>query len=162
MRILEVLITILCLFNIILLIRRSATDQRLTQWALLGMTVLLVFAHLFWEGYRWQMIPLYVIVFGVVSYAIVLKGEIRRAWTISGAITGSILLVLGTAALILLPVPRMPEPVGPYQIGTVTFHWVDQSRIETYGGADGSEPRELMAQVWYPAEPDRAPVRKGG
>jgi dienelactone hydrolase len=48
----------------------------------------------------------------------------------------------------------LPEPTGPYIIGTTTRHWIDESREETYAGRDPSrgEFRELMVQIWYPGE----------
>jgi predicted dienelactone hydrolase len=42
---------------------------------------------------------------------------------------------------------------GPYAIGTQTFHLVDESRDEIYTD-DPADKREIMMQVWYPAEPD--------
>jgi dienelactone hydrolase len=53
---------------------------------------------------------------------------------------------------IALPVPRLLEPTGPYAIGTVTYYWVDDSRLEQNGPNPGDSPRELMVQIWYPAQ----------
>jgi len=44
---------------------------------------------------------------------------------------------------------------GPYRVGAVTMHWVDTARAEQYSGR-ANEPRELMVQIWYPAEPASA------
>ena len=64
------------------------------------------------------------------------------------ALMGSSLFV---AVLTVLPVFRFPRPSGPHAIGTVTYHWIDTTRPEIF--TEGSDdPRELMAQVWYPAE----------
>jgi len=64
-------------------------------------------------------------------------------------------MVLGVAVLppFLLPVPRTPEPSGPYQIGTISFMLVDDSRKELYSNSS-DEPRKIMTQIWYPANPD--------
>ncbi len=43
------------------------------------------------------------------------------------------------------------EPAGPYKIGTVSYHWVDGTRKETLTERPG-EKRELMVQIWYPAD----------
>ncbi|MGW4563989.1 alpha/beta hydrolase family protein [Streptomyces sp. NPDC004561] len=43
----------------------------------------------------------------------------------------------------------LPEPTGPYPVGTVSLHLVDGSRPDPAGGP--GRPRELMASVWYPA-----------
>jgi len=46
--------------------------------------------------------------------------------------------------------PRLPEPTGPFRVGTTTRHWVDPDRREIFDGPS-SGPRELMVQLWYPA-----------
>ena len=61
-------------------------------------------------------------------------------------------LLLGAAAVgTVLPVFELPKPTGPYPIGTVTWHLIDAARPETQSNRPG-EPRELMIQIWYPAE----------
>lgn len=46
--------------------------------------------------------------------------------------------------------PRsLPKPTGPYAIGTISYHLIDQNRNDPH--APGAK-RELMVQVWYPAE----------
>ena len=44
----------------------------------------------------------------------------------------------------------LPRPTGAFPVGRVTFHWSDESRREpvTLGGG----ARELMVDVWYPAD----------
>ena len=51
----------------------------------------------------------------------------------------------------VLPVFSFPHPSGPYEIGTLTYHWVDANRQEVFS-ADPNAHRELMVQVWYPAK----------
>jgi predicted dienelactone hydrolase len=43
----------------------------------------------------------------------------------------------------------LPEPTGPYPVGTVELHLVDPDRIDPF--APSPRVRELMVQVWYPA-----------
>ena len=45
----------------------------------------------------------------------------------------------------------IPAPTGPYQIGTVSLYWKDETRDESYT-ADTQDKRELMVQFWYPAD----------
>jgi dienelactone hydrolase len=47
----------------------------------------------------------------------------------------------------------LPTPTGPYQVGTTTYHWVDESRPEIFT-KDPDDRRELLVRVWYPAEVD--------
>ncbi|MEU8758848.1 hydrolase [Streptomyces sp. NPDC048659] len=50
------------------------------------------------------------------------------------------------------PVPlRLPAPTGPFPVGTVALHLVDDSRPDPLVPA--KPYRELMAGLWYPAEP---------
>ncbi|TCM49091.1 lipase [Kribbella sp. VKM Ac-2568] len=44
----------------------------------------------------------------------------------------------------------LPEPTGPYRIGTTELHLVDNSRVDPW--VPGRK-RELMISVWYPAMP---------
>lgn len=51
-----------------------------------------------------------------------------------------------------------PQPSGPYAIGTVTYHWVDLDRLELFS-PEPDDHRELMVQIWYPAEDRRSSPR---
>ena len=76
----------------------------------------------------------------------------RPVWRIAVlALFGLVILLLAAALPFVLPVPKLPEPSGPYAIGTTTYHLVDRNREETYGDHPGGD-REFMLQVWYPAE----------
>ena len=46
----------------------------------------------------------------------------------------------------------------PHATGTLTYHWVDASRAEIFT-ADPNARRELMVQVWYPADAVPSPTR---
>jgi len=69
-----------------------------------------------------------------------------------------LLLAVAIALPIVLPVFHFRKATGPYAIGTTTYHWVDMSRPELFT-PDPSDHRELMAQVWYPAQNDVAAPR---
>jgi platelet-activating factor acetylhydrolase isoform II len=49
----------------------------------------------------------------------------------------------------------LPPPTGPFAVGKTTVHWTDESRVEPL--SPNPEPRELMVDIWYPAEPSNAP-----
>ena len=67
------------------------------------------------------------------------------------------LLLICTALPIVLPVPRIPPPSGPYAIGTSLYEMTDTSRQELY--SDKDEPRRFMIQAWYPAQINADDVR---
>ena len=110
------------------------------------------------EGYRWQMVPGYVLAVLIGLYTWwdfigpphELRPEIpgRGVGRALGAIVG-----IGALALpVILPVPRLPVPNGSFAVGSFSLHLVDSSRDEIYGPSPGG-PRELMVQFFYPAEP---------
>jgi len=131
------------------------TRGRWINWvgvAALGMMGL----HLYLEGGRWQMIPIYGIAIGLGMYSLwrfFAPNSGAAGLTMSGyAVIMGGLLILGAAVIppILLPIPKLPNPTGPYAVGTVSFMLTDESRTEMYSNRPG-EPRTIMVQVWYPA-----------
>ena len=110
-----------------------------------------LFVQLQFEGYRWQMLPFYL---AAVLLAIgdVFFLERRLEWSsrlVRGAL-GVIGLSVAAALPLVFPVPELPAPSGPEAIGTITVPLIDRGRDELYGEHPGG-PRELVAQVWYPA-----------
>jgi pimeloyl-ACP methyl ester carboxylesterase len=63
---------------------------------------------------------------------------------------GVLALAIFMALRFILPVFRFATPVGPYAIGTLTYHWVDADRADIFSTI-ASVRRELMVQIWYPA-----------
>lgn len=52
----------------------------------------------------------------------------------------------------------LPPPTGPFAVGKVTVHWTDTSRVEPL--AAERRNRELMVDVWYPADSAAGPAAK--
>ena len=122
-----------------------------------------ILIHLVIEGYRWQMVPGYALT--VLLLVLRLK-KIRpgqhpgttdtvskkRTWIgIIAVAAGWMVLVIATALPIVMPVFHLPRPGGPYAVGSVTWGLKDFQRNETYSPHPGNK-RQLMVQVWYPAE----------
>lgn len=118
-----------------------------------GALIVTLIAQLQIEGYRWQMVPLYLLAVGLaVGDILFIDRDLKWGNRVARAFAGSAgvgILVLLPA---LLPVPVMPVPSGPEAIGTRSFQLIDASRQEVYGPSPGT-PRTYMAQVWYPANP---------
>lgn len=122
------------------------------------------------EGIRWQMHPLYA--FAIVTFLLSIpefmksrqgNGPIRRSGRI---LLGLSLLAVSTALPILLPVPSIPTPSGPYQVGTRLYELIDPHRKEIYLGRDDTCPggrchgaRRFQIQVWYPSEAESSDER---
>jgi len=138
------------------------TGRRRPGWVnalpLLAFVALLL--HLVLEGYRWQMIPLYLLVAatGVGGAGALLSPNPvefrRRSWPGIALVGAALALAVASLLPALLPVPRLPSPSGPYAVGTVTVEMVDATRSEIYSGST-NEPRRFLIQIWYPAAPER-------
>lgn len=155
MRPLEIVITVLLLvfFAVPLLppARRSRWLEGLPLLAA-GLTIL----HLIIEGYRWQMLPLYLLVAISMLLAAFRLARSRPqpppAWRrVSAALLGLALVALAAALPVLFPIPQLPAPSGPYSVGVQTMQFTDNARQEIYGPEPGG-PRRLMVKIWYPAQ----------
>ncbi len=153
------------LLTFLVLALPSPRSVRWTRFSAV-VVVALASAQIILEGPRWQMAPAYVLS-GLslgVSLARSTKREAgarpirQRILAGLGVSLGALALTLATALPELLPVFHFPLPKGPYGIGTVTYHWVDASRPDMFASTPDGH-RELMVQVWYPAQRNQEPRR---
>lgn len=159
MRLLEVVLILL-----IAIVAFWAALRSGRSWLVLGgagAVLVLAAVQLGVEGYRWQMLPAYVAAaaLAIGSGAVMMERTPRalhgRRARVALLVAGGGVVAGAVALPLLLPVPRLPEPTGPYAVGTVTYQWTDRARTDPLALAPGS-PRELMVQLWYPAEPSPA------
>jgi dienelactone hydrolase len=99
------------------------------------------------EGARWQIVPGYVMTL-CLFFACFWPRLGPSRWT---AVLSIGLLLTAAGLGTVLPVFELPKLTGPFPIGTVTLHLIASAREETQSDHPG-EPRELMIQIWYPAE----------
>ena len=131
---------------------------------MLALSALLTAAHLVFEGYRWQMLPAYtltgllLVLTALQVFRSAKQQTNRRLLSIIARGLGLLFLAIAFVPPLLFPIFRFPRPSGLYQVGTVTYHWIDAAREETFTD-DQADRRELMVQIWYPAEP--APLLEG-
>ncbi len=64
--------------------------------------------------------------------------------------TALLVLLISTTATAQWVV-KLPQPTGPYAVGTAYFDFVDGSRPESFTD-DPKDHRELLVRVWYPAQ----------
>ena len=121
------------------------------------LALILTLIHFWTEGYRWQMIPMYGLTAILVISSFIKRQSPLDRKPIASYLTlrlaqGGVLILLAvsTALPSLLPVPAIPAPSGPYQVGTRIYELTDTSRKEIYSGKD--EARRIIIQVWYPSE----------
>lgn len=162
MRPIELLILLAILFSLLaLLIPRSKRPRWLSL--LPALAALLVVIHLVVEGYRWQMVPAYALTaLLVLGMALGSRGATtrrspthsltRRILGILGVIVGLTALALAALFSSALPVFTLPEPTGPYAVGTQYYLWTDTRRSDEYTSAP-DDFRQVSVQIWYPAEP---------
>ena len=152
------LFELLLIFSLIFLWSVVVNPKRRQLFLALPIASLsLLLIHLLIEGYRWQMIPAYGLTAVLSLYSLwqwrAAQSHKRRRWvSILIGLVGLLSLLITAALPAILPVPRLAAPSGPAAIGTVTYYWVDNGRQEIFGPEPGG-PRELMVQIWYPAEP---------
>ena len=144
MRPLEIIVPALLLVYLVWIRPRPRLIQLLPLAALV-----LTLIHLVVEGYRWQMIPLYALT-AILAIGALIRLRLTSAWNPFVSILTLLLLAVSTALPILLPVPSLPWPSGPYQVGTRTYELTDSSRQEIYSGKE--EARRFQIQLWYPAD----------
>ena len=118
-----------------------------------GLLELTAIAQVWMEGFRWQLWPLMA---GVLILAMSAGVRLRRGVSTQGSVWAAGLAILLAGVSLaggwLLPVPSPFPTTGDYQVGTTVFPLADHSRRELYS-EDINAPREIMVQVWYPAEP---------
>jgi predicted dienelactone hydrolase len=132
----------------------TAQRPRLAPSAIAGLlavaTALIVQA--IWLPVTWQMVP--ALIGSVILLALTslrLLGTwvpLRRTASICALLGGAIT----AAALWALPIVILSPPTGPHAVGTTTLTLRDLERVEQYGPAPGG-PREIVVQLWYPADP---------
>ena len=160
MRTFEIIVLIAALPPVFALLTPERTSGAWLQ-VLPLLAAVLTLMQLFLEGYRWQMLPAYLVIGFLVLCEAGLFVHSERASFYAGA--GALVVWLAAVTLsAALPVFEFPTPTGPFQVGTEVRHLTDPHRRETLSG-NPSDPRELMVQIWYPVDPSfrgkRAPYR---
>jgi predicted dienelactone hydrolase len=112
------------------------------------------------EQYRWSMVPAYVlaVLFFIIGITRIWTnkpqqpaGLGRRIINGTGAVLSLAAVAVAAALPELFPVFSLPLPTGPHTVGTTGFEWVDDAREELFT-PDPADHRDLIIQVWYPAE----------
>ncbi len=145
------LFEILLLFTaVIYLIGHVFFHLKIKSVLIIGILVLPILLHLSFEGYRWQMIPSYLI-WGIAMIT-ALQASKKKYSIITKSVKGiGIVLIAATGYLLpsALPVFNLPEPQGEYFVGTFDVQ-IDLDREELIT-EDPSDQRKLMVKVWYPS-----------
>jgi len=118
----------------------------------------LALIHLAVERARWQMAPVYLLVILVLlSYPWCQSHSFRIRLTYIAIGWGIAFLLLVPATVaggVLWPVFEFVPLTGTYPVGTISAHLTDHGRKDPYA-PDKLADREVIIQVWYPAETNR-------
>jgi predicted dienelactone hydrolase len=116
---------------------------------------LAVAGHFTFEGWRWQMVFLYLIALWILirSVRFVSSGYNPTSNARSKLLSFSVFLafLVGISGPTLLPVVDLPAPIGGLDVGSASLHLIDDQRTERYGPTPGGD-REVTIQVWYPSD----------
>jgi predicted dienelactone hydrolase len=141
-----------------LFLRWLRPRNRQVSSTLIAMIGILAVLHLAFDGWRWEMIPAYLM---AVAAAVIFSRDLQRVteakagessrWaaipsTGQRAVSG-ILLAVATAAAVVIPAwafPRikLPDPDGLYDIGRMDVTLIDSARAN----------HPVAVAIWYPAE----------
>jgi predicted dienelactone hydrolase len=152
---------LLLLANLLTFFALAVPPLRAVSWTRYAAVIalLLAISQALIEGPRWQMVPAYAL--AGLLFLVGLLPNIAPTGRLAvglGVGLGVLALAVSSALPFLIPVFRLPQPTGPYQIGTLTYHWVDTGRSELFT-AEPNDHRELMVQIWYPAEANPSSAR---
>ncbi|QMV44745.1 alpha/beta hydrolase family protein [Cohnella cholangitidis] len=157
MRLFELLLLLSNIGLFVLTVLLKEGRRRIPVFVVSGIATLLLVIHWTVEGYRVQLLFPYCITimfFAISGYCYFnKKGHKKIPRFVLGSVYTAIaiMLVVTAGLMYAFPVFKLPEPTGNFKVGTQTFHLVDTNREEIFDEARDSK-RELMVQVWYPAQ----------
>lgn len=120
-------------------------------------TLIFLVVHLGFEGYRWQMGLTYILFILLTAFTIkpfyeekVTHVSVNNKRKVKKLLYIFFILIYMFSSLglvTIMPVFQLPKPTGPFEVGMNSRHLIDDSRHDSKQKA-----RELMIQIWYPAE----------
>ena len=137
-------IILLLIITILPFTKRKILTHIKSDYILIFLVIVLVL-HLTIEGYRWQMVPAYVLT-ALLAWrikAVDISQPSRLSFTrILGYAGISLLIIIGWVLPSVLPVFTLPEPTGQYNVGTeLVYVSTDKEEVIT---DDPGDKRELM------------------
>lgn len=148
MRLFEIILLMTC---IILPFFISRKMYRMGKKVSLISVIAIAILHLIVEGYRWQMVPIYVISL-IVLWTLYKELLFFRGSKLRKSMHAILIIVFSVLSALLsfiFPVFELPKPTGDYAVGSQYIHFItNQDEIIT---PETKDKRELMIKVWYPA-----------
>ncbi len=163
MRLFEIVVLLTISLTLVSYLLAPRTKLSRSRVYLPYLATLFIAIHLWLEGYRWQMLPLYAVTFLLLIVGLFqhkrtasagpteIASRKRRLLVGATAVLGLLVVALTSWILIQFPVRRLPPPTGLHAVGTTFVRFSDSERPETLT-EDPSDIRSFTARVWYPAE----------
>lgn len=161
MRLLETLIVgVIC---IILVGRLIPSLRKIAIFKYLPFVLaILIPIHLWIDGYRWQMLPIFLFALGLLGTSLFqIRRSANKEFLIGNKIFRTISIIFSFLVFalsiifpLLLPIVDLPKPSGSYSVGTTSYRMIDNERKEIFT-ADPNDDRNLLVTAWYPAEIDK-------
>ncbi len=155
--ILLLLVVALTLLSFLLPARKRFAAVRI---ALPPTAAVVTVIHLILEEYRWQLVPLYILV-GILFFISLIQilrrrtsqsiSRRRKVMAVGLVVLGLAVLGVEVVILVSFPLVRLPQPTGAYAVGTAYLQFADHDRPEILTD-NPNDIREFEARVWYPAE----------
>jgi predicted dienelactone hydrolase len=79
---------------------------------------------------------------------------LRAAKTVAVLLLAALVVIMGLLGWLWIDHGRetvLPAPTGSYNVGRVTYDWIDAGRLNPYAPVAGTK-QELVVWLWYPAE----------
>ena len=126
-------------------------NKKVNKTYIIGLLVVILAGHLLFNGYRIQMIPAYMLWLIALITALLKPDQkssvVIRVLKILGLV---VILTLAVVFPSIFPVFDLPQPTGPYTVGTQDIQ-LELNRDEVIT-ADNSDKRSLVIKAWYPSK----------
>ncbi|MFQ6613298.1 MAG: alpha/beta hydrolase family protein [Fidelibacterota bacterium] len=141
-------LTLLLLQPVVLVLFSRKAGNRWNGLLFLLLAIVITLIHFFTEGYRWQMVPAYFLLTALYLWH---RIHPARPMGLPARIGFSLWWLFAWLIPLIIPRLTLPDPGGPFPVGTETVTLTDSSRAEWFT-EDPKDKRRLMVQIWYPAQ----------
>jgi len=149
MRVFEILLLTACSILPFLIALKGVRSKRKSVLIVIAIVLVL---HFTVEGYRWQMIPVYIITL-ILAWCFYKDFTFFKGKWLRKIVSGFGLiftLLLGWTLPIILPVFDLPTLTGKFKVGSQYLHL--ETNEDEMITTDVNDKRALMIKVWYPAQ----------
>lgn len=149
----QIIELILLVFSSISILFNTAINKKIKKQYQIGLLITTLLIQLFFEGYRWQMAPTYLLwLIAVINISKQKKNNTKIFFKVIKLICLTLLISIGYIVPSILPVFELPKPRGIYKVGTKLIY--SKTHLNETITKDPSDKRELMYKIWYPSNAD--------